>query len=180
MKAAIDFSMSSPGVVVVIDSTPHFLAISNHKKIASLNNDKFNLEVQLYPPYKNNIDRFDKLTDIIINFLIKHNVTLVNIEGYSYGSSGTVFEIGENTGIMKWKLLKNNIAINVISPASIKKYATGKGNASKIELGIAFTENIGINFDDYFKLSKFKSPFSDLVDAYYCYFCEDVYQTYLV
>jgi Holliday junction resolvasome RuvABC endonuclease subunit len=57
---------------------------------------------------------------------------LVALEGYSYGSRGrAIFQIGEMGGIVRWNLWSRGIPFAEIPPSSLKKYATGKGNANK-------------------------------------------------
>jgi len=81
-------------------------------------------------------ERFDFLSDWVMRILNEHDkMGTVWMEGYSYGSKGSrVFEIGENSGILKLKLFSNGIPFRVVPPTVIKKHATGKGNASKDEM----------------------------------------------
>lgn len=60
------------------------------------------------------------------------NITRVNIEGYSFGSKGSaVFDVAELGGIVRWHLRKCGYTYHVVSPSTLKKAATGKGNADK-------------------------------------------------
>lgn len=53
------------------------------------------------------------------------------LEGYSYDSVGRVFELGEIGGVIKVLLLESRIEYVVVSPSSLKKFATGVSSASK-------------------------------------------------
>jgi hypothetical protein len=129
--------------------------------------------------YGNSIRYFHNAQDIL-NKCLEKNVTEIAIEGYSYGhansslSPGRVFDIAEATGIVKCLLIQNNISIKIFPPKQIKKFATGKGNASKI-----------LMIEKYFELNpnsillelikkigdskKYESPINDLVDSYWIY-----------
>lgn len=62
------------------------------------------------------------------------HVDLVVIEGYSMGTarqSSHAHGLGELGGVVRLALFEAGIPYVDIAPASLKKYATGKGNASK-------------------------------------------------
>ena len=55
-----------------------------------------------------------------------------------------------------------------MAPTTIKKFATGKGNANKEKLYDAFVEETGIDIRKTLDISnKSWNPVSDIVDAYY-------------
>jgi crossover junction endodeoxyribonuclease RuvC len=57
---------------------------------------------------------------------------LVVIEGYSFGSQGrAIFQIGELGGVIRRYLHLMEIPWVEVSPASLKKFVTGKGNTKK-------------------------------------------------
>lgn len=58
-------------------------------------------------------------------------VDLVAIEGYSYASKNGGERLGELGGVIRLSLYDAGIPYLEIPPPSLKKYATGKGNASK-------------------------------------------------
>lgn len=100
-----------------------------------------------------------------------HQVTYLGMEGYSYGSKGSLpFSIAENTAILKYTLkqLFPEIPLNIFSPGSIKKFATGKGNADKTMMYEAFVKDTWP-----FDLTKIilskpdGNPISDIVDSYF-------------
>ncbi len=54
------------------------------------------------------------------------------IEGYSFGSKGrAIFDIAECGGIVRWELGQHGYTYTDVPPASLKKWATSKGNADK-------------------------------------------------
>jgi crossover junction endodeoxyribonuclease RuvC len=60
------------------------------------------------------------------------DVDLVVIEGYSFGSKGrSVFDIAELGGCVRFLLYRLGIPWVDVSPSTLKKYATGKGNSPK-------------------------------------------------
>lgn len=93
-------------------------------------------------------------------------VKKVVLEGYSMGSSsGLVFNIAENTGLLKYKMWKAGIQVETPSPGQIKKHFTGKGNANKEAMGDRFFELFGFWFSDLWTMKHYSSPENDLVDA---------------
>lgn len=122
-----------------------------------------------YPDHKSNIERFDLLSNLLID-KIKVKVDEIRFEGYSFGSKGQVFDLAENTGMMKYKLYKDGYPIVVVPPTVIKKFATGKGNANKEAMYSAWSK-INPSLFDLFGVkeskTKIPSPINDIVDAYY-------------
>jgi hypothetical protein len=59
-------------------------------------------------------------------------------------------------GVVRATLLENKKKYILVTPASLKKYATGKGNANKVDMAIALYERFGI-----------KLPDDNQVDAYW-------------
>ena len=90
------------------------------------------------------------------------------IEDYSFGSKGKVFNLAENCGILKYMLYKNEYKFFTVPPTVVKKFATGKGNATKEKMYEAFVNE---TFVDLHKIisptTKLGSPTTDIVDAWY-------------
>jgi len=119
-------------------------------------------------PYGNQEERFDFISDIMVNIITKLGVKHVFVEGYSMGSKGAVFNIGENTGLLKHKLWKAGISITSVPPTVNKKSWTGKGNAKKDAMYTEFLERTGVDLVkalDY-KPVEIGSPVGDIVDSY--------------
>lgn len=76
-------------------------------------------------------------------------VDLVALEGYSYGSPNRAHQLGELGGVVRLALHRAGLRWIVVPPSSVKKYASGKGNASKAEvLGAAIRKLDYAGFDD--------------------------------
>ena len=112
--------------------------------------------------------RFDYISNWAINILDHYPIKKVYLEGYAYGARGQVFNIGENTGLLKHKIWNAGYDYDVIQPSMIKKFATGKGNANKEKMNESFESETSINIRDILsQTEKQWNPSSDLIDAYY-------------
>lgn len=110
--------------------------------------------------------RFFHLTNWAMSILIENGVKELAIENYSMGSTGKVFHIAENTGLLKHYCHLAGIKVFVYPPTVIKKKFSGKGNAKKDEMGSVFIEK----YEDISLRIECKdisvSPACDVVDAY--------------
>ena len=116
------------------------------------------------------MDRYDDIGNWAISILDDHGVKKAFLEGYSFGSTGRVFNIAENTAILKYNLWDRYIDTTIVPPTTIKKYATGKGNANKEKMYEAFcNENSKTQLKEMLtpRAARVISPVSDIVDAYY-------------
>lgn len=89
------------------------------------------------------------------------------LEGYAMGAKGLVFHIGENTGLLKNRLWYFQKKFQSIAPTTIKKFATGKGNAKKENMYDSFFSETSVDLLTAFSLKKPDSPINDIVDAFY-------------
>ena len=106
------------------------------------------------------MQRFSRLASWVCDELMWQMRPRIVIENYAYAATGRVFDIGENTGILKYKLNKCGMRFETVTPQIVKKYATGKGNAKKADMYDAFVEDTGID------LGKIKQ-WSDIADSYW-------------
>ena len=171
--AGIDYSMTTPAICVFDDWNGNFH--SSHCYFRS-NLARFecfvdkNIVGENHNQFTCDQDRYDDIAEWAMKILTNHNVTSVFLEGYSFGSMGKVFNIAENTAILKDRIWDHEIDFDVIAPSAIKKFETGKGNANKDVMYTAFSdENPSIKLKDILtpRASKAISPVSDIVDAYY-------------
>lgn len=173
--AGIDWSMSSPGMVIGNTSDPSellFFGIRQKKKQSSSASNIILLEPD--DLYTCDSERYFKLASRYVNILVDNNVDVVFQEGYAYGASGNTFNIGECTGILKLLLWQNNIELRIIQPSEIKKFATGKGNSNKTAMFEAYSKlNHPLDrlIDDAVTSAKIPSPVNDIIDAYFCLQC---------
>lgn len=72
---------------------------------------------------------------------------LVVIEGPVVRSSAAVI-IGMVHGAVRYELQRLNVPYVIVPPATLKKFATGRGNADKTAMAMAAYKRAGIEFDD--------------------------------
>ncbi len=161
----IDYSMNSPGVCIydtnkeLLFKNCEFFVYSNTK--VKLENFK-NILITPQKEFSCNEERFSLVSDWACDIILKYGIKTVGIEGYSYGSkSNRLFDIGENGGVLKHKLWKNQIDFKLFTPGQVKKSFSGKGNSNKEAMRDALirTENIILG-------DKTDSPISDIIDSY--------------
>ena len=67
----------------------------------------------------------------IVDFLLNLQPDKIIMEGYAYGRINQMAAMGELGGCAKWEADRCGIDMVIISPTSLKKFATNKGNANK-------------------------------------------------
>lgn len=167
--AGIDFSITSPAVCLfdVFAEEIHFddcvfYCFSKTQPFTKIRN----IRILPYPSYKTEEERFDKLTKKIMTKL--NGAKMVALEGYSFGSKGRVFNIGEATGLLKHKLYKSDTDFITVAPTEVKKLATGKGNANKETMLQAFIDECGIDLKEELQPKrKLGSPTTDIIDSFF-------------
>lgn len=165
----IDYSMSSPAIV----TCPKDKEFKFQNCACFYLTDKKKLLERLHPnvigaPHKEyifNEKRFDYISNWAMQ-LISVRDTIV-MEGYAMAAKGTVFHIGELTGVLKHKMFRKQIMFDIVPPTTIKKFATGKGNANKDAMYAAFVAETGVDLMEFFPSKVLSSPVSDIVDAFY-------------
>jgi Holliday junction resolvasome RuvABC endonuclease subunit len=115
------------------------------------------------------MERFKNIADWSINILKTYKVTHVGLEDYAKRALGPVFTIGENTGILKYRIQTElNIPIRLIAPTVIKKFAHGKGSGGKEPMYAAWESDTKIDLKGLLQPKrKLDSPTTDIVDAYF-------------
>ena len=184
MKIGIDYSLSSPGVCVNTsegefryeDCTFYFL--TNTKKYNTTFKEKIAFGTSAvefvgspHKLYTSEPERYNQISDwvidIINSYVFWQEKPIIQIEDYSYGSTGRVFHIAENLGLLKYKLkMECGWDYTLLPPSVIKKFATDKGNANKDLMLEAFEKDTGVNLEVLFD-TKSKSPITDVADAYF-------------
>ena len=173
--AGIDYSLTSPAICVakIIDNDIKFENCRFHflKQNKSHNSIGEVFLAYDYPEYEDDIDRFSKLASWTIECIRWYNgrVNKVYLEDYAFAATGRVFNIGENTGILKKQLKEAGFKYVTIPPTVIKKHATGKGNANKELMYETFLSESHVDLKSQLspKSTKISNPVSDIVDAYY-------------
>lgn len=163
----IDYSMSSPAICVhqgkewSIDNCKFYFLTSRKKFV-------FPSPVfsgTLHKDYNTQEERFNNIAKWALSKIPLS--AKIGIEGYAYASKGVVFDIGENTGLLKHGLWKKNLSFDVFSPPLIKKSATGKGNANKLGMYHSFVAETQIDISSIIHCNEGESPMSDIIDSYY-------------
>ena len=189
MKIGIDYSLSSPGICVNTSEEEFryedckFYYLTNTKKYEGTFKEKIAFGTSAveyigtpHRPYNSEPERYNNIANWAINIIklygdattgLNRIKPTIQIEDYSFGSTGRVFHIAENLGLLKYKLkIECGWDYTLIAPSVIKKFATDKGNANKELMLGAFQEDTGVNLEVLFD-TKSKSPISDVADAYF-------------
>ena len=189
MKIGIDYSLSSPGVCVNTSEEEFryedckFYYLTNTKKYEGTFKEKIAFGTSAveyigtpHRPYSSEPERYNNIANWAIDIIklygdaktgINRIKPTIQIEDYSFGSTGRVFHIAENLGLLKYKLkIECGWDYTLLAPSVIKKFATDKGNANKEMMLHAFQGDTGVNLAELFESSA-KSPISDVVDAYF-------------
>ena len=173
----IDYSLTSPAVCITDDckfNNSHFYYLTNRKKYVG--KMMKNIEGFEHEEYTDNIKRFKNISNFVFHVLGRHispkigfrSINKIFIEGYSFGSKGQgLFQIAENCGILKYRLMDSHIPYETIVPSVVKKGATGKGNADKEKMYEAFCKDTKTDLKKVFDTQKIGNPISDIVDSFY-------------
>jgi hypothetical protein len=176
----IDYSMTCPAITMHVGSPWDQRACSFFYATAK---DKFHVKRKapdgqwiigrpIPEEWPSAMSRYDRISNWAMKVL-QENLTEedefhITLEGYSMGSSrGRIFNIAENTGILKYKLFLNQIIPLEAAPTSVKKFAL-KGNAKKTEMYEQFEKETCISLKKLLdETLKAESPSGDIVDSYY-------------
>jgi Holliday junction resolvasome RuvABC endonuclease subunit len=184
----IDYSMTSPAMVAyeTTDDILRWYYMSTEKSKLKSDSNLFSAHIPVTKTTQEDIasgsfegsyERFNLISDWFMKTIDVLKPKYVFLEGFSLGSQGKLFSIAENTAIMKNKLYDGGYYVSVFPPTVIKKFATGKGNASKQRMKEQFLRSHSIankkmliekRVIDLHKVAHYRaSPFTDLIDAYY-------------
>jgi len=183
--AGIDYSLRGPAICIFHGTDSFtgeknneftynncsFFYLTDTKKYA--NNFLGNIHGKLMSDVESDPSRYDSISGWALDIVKKYKCEQVALEGYSFGSKGKVFHIAENTGVLKYKFWENRIPVDIIAPTTVKKFATGKGNADKTKMHESFMAETDKNLhQEITPLKKeVSNPVSDIVDSYYICKC---------
>lgn len=175
MIIGIDYSITSPAIAVKTDSGYKFFCYRQKKRHKVMTDKVIMIE---YPLYSSSEQRYDDLATLLLGSINNRagKPCSAFIEAYAYSASGMITQIAEATGVLKHKLYKSGVGYTPLIASSIKKFASGKGNATKREMVDAFKKDFGECPYTWFDLKdegkdKIVSPVSDIVDAYFVLRC---------
>jgi crossover junction endodeoxyribonuclease RuvC len=92
--------------------------------------------------------RANRIVHEILEFVDQFGTSLIAIEGYSFGSKFNRENMGEIGGIVRYNLWIHKYEFIDISPTNLKKFATGKGNATKEEM-VSYANSKGFQCKDH-------------------------------
>lgn len=167
----VDLSLTSPAVCVFTGDTFDVSSCRFHyltdKKKFELHIPHF-LDGNLFLPYNCDQQRYDNIASWVMNLAAENHASRVFIEDYSFASTGRVFNIAENCGLLKHKLWAKGIPFTTIPPSVIKKYATGSGAATKEMLQTHFVQKTGIDIKVLLGMTEKQwNPSSDIIDSFF-------------
>lgn len=131
MFLGLDLSLSSTGVCLLLDSQAYkTTAIKTTAQVKG---------VKRLQAILTGIEEFIGGRD-------DHGVTMAAIEGYAYKGTGTVFQLAELGGLVRYHLLLWGIPFIVPTTNYVKQFATGYGSADKVQIGEALRAAWGVDF----------------------------------
>ena len=172
--AGIDYSMTSPAICYYVAGDINSVESYNiryltpkAKDIKIIDNLSYGkLEGIVNPVIECQQERYEFIADKFVEFIEEYQINTIYLEDYSFGSHGKVFHIAENAGLLKYKLYKKGVEVNLVPPTVAKKFASGKGNANKNLMYESFVHQTGKTFN--LEGSKnIGNPYSDIVDSYW-------------
>jgi Holliday junction resolvasome RuvABC endonuclease subunit len=146
----IDQSFTYTGIVVLSDDT------FTHAEVITTSKDE-----SIY-------NRAWTIQQAVSRLVIEHNIDEVHIEGLAFGMRGNATrDLAGLQFVIVCQLQCNlQIPVNVISPKSLKKFATGSGSAKKTDMFNALPQDIQDSLLQDYKLLKTKGLY-DVTDAYF-------------
>lgn len=78
--------------------------------------------------------------------LVSTKADIVVIEGFSFGSPQGATEAGGLGWQVRLMLLDERVPFAIVPPSTLKKFATGKGNAGKDDMKLAAQSRLGLTF----------------------------------
>lgn len=92
-------------------------------------------------------DRLVSVRDQVMRFVAPSMAPLVVIEGPVLRSQAAI-ALGLLHGVIRAALMDEGVPYVLVPPATLKKYATGKGNAGKPEMAVALYKRAGLELGD--------------------------------
>jgi|TARA_R110000782_G_scaffold16808_1_gene47699 Holliday junction resolvasome RuvABC endonuclease subunit len=168
----IDYSLSCPAMCIETENAEDFHYLTDRKKYEGT--FRPNITGTLHKGYLTSSQRYENIADWVITTInsywsrhtVKRIYPTINLEDYSFASKGKTFHIAENMGLLKYKFWKADMPYQLIAPSSIKKFATGKGNANKELMVETFKQTTGVDLLTELD-SGYNSPCSDIADSYF-------------
>jgi len=91
---------------------------------------------------KKGVERLVEIRQEVFKEVMYGNLVL--IESYAFARPNQAHQIGELGGVLRVMFAENNLKVLEVAPTQLKKFATGKGTASKEEIAVAAYKKWGI------------------------------------
>ena len=163
----IDYSTSSPSICINVGQDIDFHYLTTVQKNVKITEEgRFTFAGTHLPKFSLKIQQYDFIAKWAMGVLDLYDIHHVFIEDYAFGATGKVFHIGENTGLLKHKLMRSFIPFSVVPPTVIKKEMIGKGNAKKEEIVEKFIKDTKSPLFSLLDTTTM-NPASDIADSYF-------------
>lgn len=176
-RIGLDLSINSTGVCVNVDGVCDYYIIASkltkkqlefsHSHVHLIQYDKQQPEGEYTEKERIKTLNIDHIVTWIYRILSNYDCDVVNIEGISFGSTGSaaLIDLSGLNYMVRKMLIDNNISFNIISPTQNKKFATGNGSAEK-DVMIDAWKRLDRSISDITTIK-----IDDLADAYFlsCY-----------
>lgn len=93
--------------------------------------------------------------DFVCDRIERAGVSLVVAEGYAFAAKNQAHQAGELGGVVRTALTEQGVPLAIVAPTSLKKFVTGKGTGTKIDVALAVYKRWG-----------FESSNDNLTDAF--------------
>lgn len=174
--AGIDYSYTSPAICVYdtnyefkFDNLKFFsyFADDRKKKLNGIFGRVGNILIDNHPEYSTQEQRFRNICTWASTILCTYQVNEACIEGYSLGAtSGLVFNIAENTSLLKQYMDTHSIPFQTPTPSQVKKNFTGKGNSKKDAMVAEFYKRFPDGkLHELIGIKEMAKPIDDIVDS---------------
>lgn len=133
-----------------------YITIKEYNK-RDTNNGEYHIK-----EYNKSLNVFD-IAYYIESIMNYHEVDLVQMEGISYGSTGSaaLVDLAGLNFVIRLTLINYNIKFNILAPTAVKKFAVGNGSAEK-NVMIASWKLLDKNIKDITTIKV-----DDLADSYF-------------
>lgn len=119
------------------------------------------------------VTRYIELATWVIDIVHRTHADMIVLEDYAFGANGRLTQLSENAGTLKVKLHEHfpQIPLRIVAPTTMKKFATGRGIATKDDIWAAFIKRRP-ETEPWAKLchpkaTRIGSPVGDIADAYF-------------
>lgn len=117
--------------------------------------------------------RFVELANWVLGVINITTPDLIVLEDYAFAAPGRITQLAENGGVLKAALHETfpEIPLRIIAPTTMKKFATGRGIATKDDIWAAFVKKdhrrAAWQLLCHPRALRVTSPMADVADAYF-------------